>query len=88
MQHGTPQRVSAMTARPRSRRQLHVSLRTVSHVASHVFQTISQYLVTPIVFFSTTSSAPNTRQFVTAHISERTRIPSGSRGSRRGRMVS
>ena len=89
MQHGTPQRVTEVTARHPGRRSLYIRLQPLFRVASHVFQTISQYLAaTSTLFFSTTSSAPNARQFVPAHICERTRIPSGSRSSCRGRMVS
>ncbi len=88
MQHGTPQRVSKTNARLPGRRSLRIRLQPLFRVARHVFQTISQYLVTPIFFFSTKTSAPNARQFVPAHISERTRVPSGRSGSRRGRMVS
>ena len=88
MQHGTPQRVSATTARPRSRRQLRASLQSLFGVASHVFQTISKYLVTPIVFFSTTSSASHARELVPVRNSVHSRIRTGSRVSRRGRIVS
>ena len=89
MQHGTPQRVSKTNARHPGRRSLRIRLQPLFRVARHVFQTISQYLAaTSTLFFSTISSAPNARDLVPAHISERTRIPSGCRGSRRGRMVS
>ena len=89
MQHGIHPRFPAKTARPRGRRMLCLSLNPLSGVASHVFQTISQYLVTTTtLFFSTTSSAPYVRQTVPAQIGEQLRVLPGSRVSRRGRIVS
>jgi len=89
MQHGTPQRVSKFTARHPGRRSLYIRLQPLFRVASHVFQTISQYLAeTSTLFFSTTSSAPIARDFVPVRISERSRIHRGSGVSRRGRIVS
>jgi hypothetical protein len=88
MQHGTPQRVSEVTARHHGRRPLCIRLQPLSHVARHVFQTISQYLVTTATLLFSIRNVQNARTLVPVHISEYSRIHPGSRVSRRGRIVS
>jgi hypothetical protein len=88
MQHGTPQRVSENTARQLSRRSLCIRLQPLSHVARHVFQTISQYLVTTATLLFSIRNVPTARMLVPVHTGGRSRIHPGSRVSRRGRIVS
>ena len=88
MQHGTPQRVSDFTARHPGRRSLQLLAEPLSHVACHVFQTISQYLVTTATLLFSIRNVQTARMLVPAHIGERSRIHPGRRVSRRGRIVS
>lgn len=88
MQHGTPQRVFENTARHPGRRSLRICLQPFSRVVFHVFQTISQYLVTTKSLFSSIRNVPNARMLVPVHTGGRSRIHAGRRVSRRGRIVS
>ena len=89
MQHGTPQRVSETTARHPGLRSLRIRIEPLFRVVQPVFQTISQYLVTTTtLFLSTTSSAPHARDLVPVRNSVHSRVHTGSRVSRRGRIVS
>ena len=88
MQQGTPQRVSETIARHPGRRSLQLSPESLSHVARHVFQTISQYLVTTTILLFSIRNVQNVRMLVPAHTGGRSRIHSGIRVSRRGRIVS
>jgi hypothetical protein len=88
MQHGTPQRVFETTASHPGRRLLQLSPESLSHVARHVFQTISHYLVTTTTLLFSIRNVPTARMLVPVHTGGRSRIHAGRRVSRRGRIVS
>jgi hypothetical protein len=88
MQHGTPQCVFETTASYHGRRLLRMSLEPLFRVVFHVFQTISQYLVTTATLLFSIRNVPTARMLVPAHTGGRSRIQAGRRVSRRGRIVS
>jgi hypothetical protein len=88
MQHGTPQRVSDFTARHPGRRSLRLRFQPLFRVVQPVFQTISQYLVTTATLLFSIRNVQTARTLVPVHTGGRSRIHSGRRVSRRGRIVS